>query len=120
MIEDMDCSKCETYLRTQGIGKLECKKCRHYKNFQIRNTPRSKLIFENLTELIKESVAEEQKTLSIVEHISKMPREFSVPLTMYYLLNMSLREIALYHNYSKSKVDSIIKNSVMILKTMLE
>ncbi len=116
----MDCKKCEIYKETQGVGKLECKKCKKYKQFQIQNSPRPKLIFEDLTELIKEACAEHEKTLTIIDHIRHLPREMAVPLMMFYHLNMSLREIAAYHKWSKYKSDSIIKKSVIILKTMLE
>lgn len=115
----MDCRKCEIYKETNGIGKLECKKCPKYKRFQITNTQRPKLIFEELSELIKESCMCEEKDISIIDCLRKLPPQSSVPLMMSICLDMSIREIAKYHDCSKTKMDTVIKKSVIMLKACI-
>jgi DNA-directed RNA polymerase specialized sigma24 family protein len=117
----IECRVCDIFIQTHGAGKLECRKCDKYKSFQVKSAPRPPIIFEPLSELIKESCAEQPQTITIITHIQHLPRELSVPLMMHYALNMTHQEIADYHGKkNKSYASRKIKSSVEIIKEMLK
>ncbi len=115
----LKCTTCQIYRDTDGLGKQECRKCESYKTFQIKGTPRPPVIFEDLTELIKESCADTEKTRDIMQVIQSLPLERSVPLMMQFYLAATLQEIADYHVMSRQAVDKKNKLTIDIIKKML-
>ena len=115
----LKCATCQIYRDTDGLGKLECRKCESYKAFQIKGTRRPPVIFEDLTELIKETCADTEKTRDIMQVIQSLPLERSVPLMMQFYLNATLQEIADYHVMSRQAVDKKNKLTIDIIKKML-
>jgi DNA-directed RNA polymerase specialized sigma24 family protein len=77
------------------------------------------LIFEELSELIKEACICEEKDISIIDLLRKLPPQSAVPLMMSICLDMSIRDIAKYHDCSKTKMDTIIKKSIVMLRACI-
>lgn len=115
----MDCTHCEIYIRTQGVGVLECKKCHKYRQFQIKSSPRPQLIYESLPDLIREACADQECTRSILDHLQHIPRPLAVPLLLHCALDMTLQDIADYHAVSRGCVARRIKQAATLLRVMV-
>lgn len=59
------------------------------------------------------------RTRDLMTIIRQIPVQYAVPLAMRAILNMSLQDIAAYHNISKQAVDKKISYAVNLIKKSL-
>ncbi len=112
----MDCSKCDHY--NHGLGLPLCLKCKKYKELQKKSVKRESIKTENIPQAIMDNIAD-PRTRDLTMIIRQLPAQYSVPLVMRSVLNMSIPEIAAFFKISKQAVDQKISKAVDIIKQSL-
>ena len=91
----MQCNHCPTYNDTRGKGDKKCLTCSYYKHFQIKSTPRSKIPIDNISDTIRDNIADASAHMpEIIEAIQLLPDDLSLIIAARYICNLSQGSIA--------------------------
>jgi hypothetical protein len=113
---EMDCSRCAQW--NNGRGKPACLKCKQYKDLQIKSVKRQSIKTEHVPDAILENIAD-PRTRDLIDIIRQMPTKYGVPMVMRSVLNMTVKEIAVYHNLSESALSQNITKGIKIIQQSL-
>ena len=112
----MDCSTCEHYNR--GRGQRACLKCKKYKDIHIKGGKRESIRTEHLPQEIMDNIPD-PNTRTLIQSLRHLPVQYSVPLLMVAVLNMSHQDIADYHGVSRQAIAQKISQGTKLIKEML-
>lgn len=113
----MNCVSCPHY--HCGKGSKQCLKCDKYKHFQVKHTPRPQINIEILPDAILESIADNKTKIDIINAIRKLPLQYSAPLILKYILNISNEETAKYLKISLSNLHKKNKFSINKIRELI-
>ena len=112
----MNCATCDHY--NLGRGQPLCLKCKQYKDIQLKSGKRESIRTEHLPQEILDNISD-PKTVTLLGVIRHLPTQYAVPLLMRTLLNMSLQQIADYHQVAKQTTDKKIRQGIKIIEKVL-
>jgi DNA-directed RNA polymerase specialized sigma24 family protein len=112
----MRCSRCLNY--NHGRGGKPCLKCKKYRDIQIKSVRRETIKTEHIPDAILENISD-PRTRTLLSILKQLPPGRSVPLMMRSVLDMSVSEIADYHQITRRAQNGRLLRAVRLLAVMM-
>lgn len=87
------CGKCQDYRGGQGSKK--CLKCEWYRKFKMKFSPRSKISFDHLPQMLMESIADDSPDYPEIRvMVRNLPDDLAAVITLKYYAERTWETVA--------------------------